>query len=205
MLPRARLRDHTLLSHAHGQQALPETVVDLVRAGMQQVFTLQIDARAAQMFGEPRGKLERRGTPREIVQERIQLRLKAVIRARLCIHALEFFERGHQRFRDVTAAIRPVAAALPHHVRRVTHPATFFRVPFAARIRLLIRTGSFLPGLASTPLQTSTAYGLAARIASPTFSGVNPPARKIGLPNFCASTARFQLNFSPVPPRASDE
>jgi len=35
---------------------------------------------------------------------------------------------------------------------------------------------------------------------SATFSGVNPPARKTGRPNFCASTARSQLNFSPVPP-----
>src|SRR5262244_1907363 len=36
---------------------------------------------------------------------------------------------------------------------------------------------SFVPGVASTPLQTSTAYGRTIRMASRTFSGVSPPAK----------------------------
>src|ERR1035437_8015361 len=46
---------------------------------------------------------------------------------------------------------------------------------------------SFFPGADSTPLETSTPNGFTLRTASATFSGVKPPARKIGLPNFCAS------------------
>src|SRR5208283_918798 len=68
-----------------------------------------------------------------------------------------------------------------------------------------ILAGSFFPGADSTPLETSTPNGCTFRTAAATFSGVNPPARKTGLPNFCASTARSQLNFSPVPPRFSVE
>src|ERR1017187_1933108 len=64
---------------------------------------------------------------------------------------------------------------------------------------------SFFPGDDSTPLETSTPNGCTFRTAAATFSGVRPPARNTGLPNFCASTARSQLNFSPVPPRFSAE
>src|ERR1700690_53255 len=64
---------------------------------------------------------------------------------------------------------------------------------------------SFFPGDDSTPLETSTPNGRTLRTAAATFSGVSPPARKTGLPNFFASTARSQLNFSPVPPRFSVE
>ena len=44
VLARAGFRDDALLAHAPGQQRLPERVVDLVRAGMQQVFALEVDA-----------------------------------------------------------------------------------------------------------------------------------------------------------------
>ena len=53
MLTRAGFGDDALLSHALGEQSLAEAVVDLVRAGVQQVFALQIDLRAAQFLGEP--------------------------------------------------------------------------------------------------------------------------------------------------------
>ena len=50
------------LAHAHGQQSLAEAVIDFVRAGVQQVFALDVDARPAEMFGQARSKLQRRGT-----------------------------------------------------------------------------------------------------------------------------------------------
>ncbi len=43
-----------------------------------------------------------------------------------------------------------------------------------------ISPASFTPRSRSTPDDTSTAHGRTTRIASPTFSGVNPPARMIG-------------------------
>ena len=53
VLPRARLRDDPLLAHPPRQQALPEHVVDFVRAGVREVFAFEIDARAATRFGQP--------------------------------------------------------------------------------------------------------------------------------------------------------
>ena len=44
MLARAGLGDDALLAHAARQQRLAEAVVDLVRAGVQQVFALEIDS-----------------------------------------------------------------------------------------------------------------------------------------------------------------
>ena len=76
VLPRAGFRDHALLAHAHGEQTLAEAVVDFVRAGVQQVFALDVDARAAELFGQPRGELQRRGPPGKVVEQLIELSLK---------------------------------------------------------------------------------------------------------------------------------
>ena len=70
---------------------------------------------------------------------------------------------------------------------------------FTFSMNAFIFKWSFLPGLASTPLPTSTAYGLIRRTAFATFPGVKPPASMI-LPYCFASIARSQLNVSPVPP-----
>ena len=45
------LSDHLGLAHAFCQQRLSEGVIDLGRAGVSQVFALEIDLRAAQFFG----------------------------------------------------------------------------------------------------------------------------------------------------------
>src|SRR5690242_8611892 len=70
-------------------------------------------------------------------------------------------------------------------------------------MKLRILAGSFLPGEASTPEETSTPQGWRIRMASFTFSGVRPPAiitldlelilRTIG-------TLLFQSKALPVPP-----
>jgi hypothetical protein len=53
VLARAGLGDDALFAHALGQQSLAERVVDLVRAGVQQVFALEVDFGAAQLLGQP--------------------------------------------------------------------------------------------------------------------------------------------------------
>ena len=50
VLARAGLGDDALLAHAPRQQRLAQAVVDLVRAGVQQVFALEINLRAARAF-----------------------------------------------------------------------------------------------------------------------------------------------------------
>ena len=47
VLAGAGFGDHALLAHALDEQALAEAVVDLVRAGVEQVFALEIDFCAA--------------------------------------------------------------------------------------------------------------------------------------------------------------
>ncbi len=50
VLARAGFRDDAPLAHAPREQRLPQAVVDLVRAGVQQVFALEVDPRAAQVL-----------------------------------------------------------------------------------------------------------------------------------------------------------
>ena len=66
MLARAGFRDDARLAHFHGEEALADGVVDFVRAGVQQVFALEINARAGEVRGEARGKLKRRRTASEV-------------------------------------------------------------------------------------------------------------------------------------------
>ena len=56
VLPRAGFGDDALLAHAPREQRLAETVIDLVRAGVQQVFALDVDLRAAESLAERRAK-----------------------------------------------------------------------------------------------------------------------------------------------------
>ena len=60
-----------------------------------------------------------------------------------------------------------------------------------------MRSGFFIPGADSIPLDTSTPHGRAVRIAVATFSLVRPPARKTG---FSSRGTRFQSKRWPLPP-----
>lgn len=50
VLPGAGLGDDFLLAHELGQQRLAQAVVDLVRTGVIEVFTLEVDLRTAEFF-----------------------------------------------------------------------------------------------------------------------------------------------------------
>ena len=51
VLTRAGFGNHAFFAHAAGKQCLTDGVVDFVRAGVVQIFTLQPDLCAAQMLG----------------------------------------------------------------------------------------------------------------------------------------------------------
>src|SRR5690606_14320637 len=53
----AGLGDDALLAHALGQQDLADAVVDLVRAGVVQLFALEVDLRPAAVLGEAFGEV----------------------------------------------------------------------------------------------------------------------------------------------------
>jgi hypothetical protein len=55
VLAGAGFGNHFLLAHELGQQRLAQAVVDLVGAGVVQVFALEVDLRAAQLGGQALG------------------------------------------------------------------------------------------------------------------------------------------------------
>ena len=76
VLPGAGFRDHAMLAHALDQQRLSQAVVDLVRAGVEQVFALEINLRPAQFLRQSLREEQRRGTPGISPQQFVQTRLE---------------------------------------------------------------------------------------------------------------------------------
>jgi len=99
------LRDDAMLAHAHGEQSLAEAVVDFVRAGVEQVFALEIDFCAAEGFAETRGEVERRGAAGEVAQERIELQMEVRIGLGFLIRVVELIERRDEGFGNVASAV----------------------------------------------------------------------------------------------------
>ena len=56
MLARAGFGDDAVFAHAFGEQNLPHAMIDLVRAGMVQLFALEINFRAAEIFRSGAGR-----------------------------------------------------------------------------------------------------------------------------------------------------
>ena len=104
MLARARLRDDALLAHAHGQQDLAQHIVDLVGAGVVQLVALEVDFRAAEMFGHALGVVERRGAPDIMGRQMVQLGLIAGVGFRRRIGLFEIQHEGHQGLGHEAAA-----------------------------------------------------------------------------------------------------
>ena len=63
VLPRARFRNDARLAHFHRQQTLADGVIDFVRAGVQQIFALQINPRAAELGREASANCSGVGRP----------------------------------------------------------------------------------------------------------------------------------------------
>ncbi len=53
MLSSAGFRDDAMLAHTLDQQSLSQAVVDFVRAGVEQIFALEVNLRTAEFFREP--------------------------------------------------------------------------------------------------------------------------------------------------------
>ena len=111
MLARAGFRDDPLLAHPPRQQRLAERIVDLVRAGVQQVFALQINLRAAAMPRQPLREIKFGRPAGELLQVMPQLLLKRRIFARHLVRGAEFLQRRHQRLGHEHAAVAAEMAA----------------------------------------------------------------------------------------------
>ena len=93
------------LAHVICEQRLPHRVVDLVRPGVVEVFTLEQDTGATRDFCEPAGVINRRRPADVMGQVGIQAGHELVILAPAVIGLFQFFVGVDKRFRHVGASI----------------------------------------------------------------------------------------------------
>ena len=103
MLTGTGFGDDPPFAHPHRQQPLAERVVDFVGAGMAEIFTLEINLRAAGEFGEPLGEEQGGGPADECRQQPVEFLGKRRIGDGVFIGPLELLECRRERFRNVAA------------------------------------------------------------------------------------------------------
>ena len=87
-------------------EGLAQRVVDFVRAGVEQIFALEPDARSAQSLTEVFGEVQRCWAAGVVVEQVGEFGLKGRVVARRQIGSLQFFDGRHQDFGDIAAAVR---------------------------------------------------------------------------------------------------
>ena len=102
----ACLGDHPGLTHFAGQQGLTENVVDLVRSGVVEVFSLQKDPSPTGMLAESLGLVDRGRAPGVVLLQSIQFIEEGLVAAGLLIGRGDLLDDGHQRLGDIPAAVR---------------------------------------------------------------------------------------------------
>jgi hypothetical protein len=110
VLARAGFGDDARLAHAFGDERLADGVVDLVRAGVEQVLALEINFRAAEFAREALGKIKRRGPAAKFLEIIRQLALKFRVVLRAEVFGLQLLQRVHQRLGHITSAVGPEVA-----------------------------------------------------------------------------------------------
>ena len=114
VLPRAGFRDDARFAHTLGKQDLPHAMIDFMRACVVQLFALQIDLCAAQMFGQSLREEKRRGAPHIMLEVIIKLCLKAWIGFRLFISGFDRQNQRHECFWHITP---PIGTEMPVLIR----------------------------------------------------------------------------------------
>ena len=79
MLAGARLRDQSPFAHPPGEKRLPQGVVDLVGAGVVEVFALQVHVDAAQLSPEPLGPGQSARAAGVLPQQAIEVGPKGIV------------------------------------------------------------------------------------------------------------------------------
>ena len=112
MLAGAGFRDDALLAHAPREQRLTDGVIDLVRAGMVEIFALEPNLRTAAVLRQTPGVIDRAGTPDVVLELRCELRDKCGILAHQLVLRAQFVESVHQRLGDKHATVGSEVALL---------------------------------------------------------------------------------------------
>ncbi len=105
------LGDDAGLAHTLCQQNLTENVVDLVRTGVVQIFTLENDARTTGELAHSRCLENRRRASRVIALQAIEFVQERVVRASLFVLRGDLFDDRHESFRHMPAAVDAEMAA----------------------------------------------------------------------------------------------
>ena len=180
VLAGACLRDDPALAHALGEERLAQHVVDLVRARVAEIFSLEEDLCSPAVLSEPLREVQRRRAPGVARQEPTQAAREALVPHRRPVGLLELDERGHERLgNEAPTEAAEVAGRVGQRggVGSARAHALSRDADLAAATKRRTLSGSFVPGLASTPEFTSTPYGFTMAIDWATFSGVRPPDR----------------------------
>src|SRR5262249_61434538 len=104
MLPGPGLGDDTRLAHPPSEECLADAIVDLVSAGVIEVFTLEEDAGAAGFLRQPLGEVKRRRPAYILPQGILKLALELRVLQRGGVNLRQLHEGVPQRFRHVPAA-----------------------------------------------------------------------------------------------------
>ncbi len=110
VLARAGLGDDPPLAESLREHRLAERVVQLVRAGVEEILALQVEPLRG---GEPLGAGERRRPARVGAGEVVELGVERLVGERRGPCARELVERRDQRLGDVAAAVGAVGGAHP--------------------------------------------------------------------------------------------
>ena len=98
MLARSGLCDDALLAEPLCEQDLAQRVVDLVRARVGEVFTLDVDLRPAELCSEVTGEVDWGRATNVVCEESVQLVPERLVAPRRLVCLLQFVERGHECF-----------------------------------------------------------------------------------------------------------
>ena len=111
MLTCASFGNDARLAHALGQHGLTDHVVDLVSAGVVEVFTLEVDLRAAHFAGHAGCVVDRRGTTHEVGQFGLEFSNEFRIVLVLGIGLTQLIQGVSERFAGKAATVRAKVAA----------------------------------------------------------------------------------------------
>src|SRR6202020_1396494 len=104
VLAGAGLGDDPRLAHLPGEQRLTDRVVNLVGAGVVEVFAFEVDL-MARGLAQPGRAVQRRWAPDVVTRERVALRDEAWVLTGLDPGQLQLGQRRHQRLGHVLAPV----------------------------------------------------------------------------------------------------
>ena len=112
VLAGAGFGDELLLAEVDGEEAFAHAVVELVGAGVVEVFALHVDLRGAELLGEAFGVVDGRGAALEVLADGAQLGDELGGARDGVVGVADLVHDGFERGRDVGAAVLAETAGL---------------------------------------------------------------------------------------------